>query len=479
MTDAAAPQTIDAERETFVRNAGDCALIAAGLFAVLAIVVALLQPPWMHRTIWLPLVFVLTASLPFVIVGRRLQQGLSARALGAASALAYITVVTIFVVTVLRPTIHRMWAPGMRNFVLWQFVGYLMIAGELLDYAMSTPGYVVLILVTGTCLFLAVHARRARVAYALSDNFDYLKGWSLACGYSVLALPIFFALARAQSTNAYEQNVERSRIYNQVIVYVRKTLRRVQTCLYDYAATHPAQGFPKDLKTAADNGTVCFDPELADELFANASLRYAADTPDSAGRVTAFWLVAEPTSDKAVWRKQYYADERGLVYYADMKGRDDSIMYHGKIPDSPLPPPRELLSVIDSPALPLSRLQLCLASRDAPYWPYFPMALDANHRCVRGQQFTVSDNALTVPVRSPFQSDLIAGNYVLIYRPRRPETEFTAAGYEIELRPMEYGVDGTRSYWTSELGRIHWTRDDRSATPNDPPIDACEIDPSC
>jgi len=38
----------------------------------------------------------------------------------------------------------------------------------------------------------------------------------------------------------------------------------------------------------------------------------------------------------------------------------------------------------------------------------------------------------------------------------------------MEARPVQFGVDGVRSYWTDELGRIHWTRENRAATADDP-----------
>jgi hypothetical protein len=44
---------------------------------------------------------------------------------------------------------------------------------------------------------------------------------------------------------------------------------------------------------------------------------------------------------------------------------------------------------------------------------------------------------------------------------------------------MTFGEDGTRSYWSDELRRIHWTRDDRAATANDPLVEECEVGQPC
>jgi hypothetical protein len=439
---------------------------------LIAIVVALLQPSWMPTTFWLPALFVIGTGAPLILVGRELQRRPSAWALGAASALAGIIVITTLSVTIFGPPAARLALSryaGARGFLL-RSVGS---AWHLVDHVMPTPGYVLLVVLVGTCLVLARHARGARLALGRSAAVEYRKGWALACMYAVGGVPLFFMLAEAQYSHWLEKISERSGTYDQASAYARKRLRRVQGCLFEYAAAHVTEGFPKTLEVVAP----CYNPALADELFADSRLRYTTDGVDRTGRVTTFWLVAEPVSEKALWRKQYYADESGLVYYADMLGRDDSIVFHHKIPDSPLPPPRERLSVVDSPAPELMALQRCLASPDRSIAPFFPMTLEGD-RCLHAPWRTL-DGAIVLPVSSRFQNQTAGGAYLLDYRARRAETETTATGYVIEMRPQEYGVDGVRSYWADELGRIHWTRDDRAALPNDPIIDVCELEPSC
>ena len=58
-------------------------------------------------------------------------------------------------------------------------------------------------------------------------------------------------------------------------------------------------------------------------------------------------------------------------------------------------------------------------------------------------------------------------------------SESAFAAYSISLRPATYGEDGTRSYWSDELRRIHWTLDDRPANANDPIVGDCELVLSC
>jgi hypothetical protein len=49
----------------------------------------------------------------------------------------------------------------------------------------------------------------------------------------------------------------------------------------------------------------------------------------------------------------------------------------------------------------------------------------------------------------------------------------------MEARPAQFGVDGVRSYWTDELGRVHWTRENRAATAADPVIEQCDLGRPC
>lgn len=190
-----------------------------------------------------------------------------------------------------------------------------------------------------------------------------------------------------------------------------------------------------------------------------------------------FWILAEPVSQKAVWRRQYYADDKGLVYYGDMESRDDSILFNRPIPDSPIPPNRELLEVVDSPPSELATLQRCLAGARAYNGASFhPHELSESRRLT--SHWRIGDE-LTLDVFSRSDERLPGGAYYGEYRPRRPLNESAFQAYTISLRPMNYGEEGTRSYRSDEVRRIHWTREDRPANANDPVVDDCDLGQSC
>lgn len=66
--------------------------------------------------------------------------------------------------------------------------------------------------------------------------------------------------------------------------------------------------------------------------------------------------------------------------------------------------------------------------------------------------------------------------YVIEYIPgptitkRKPGCPTGVKTYGIVARPVEFGVSGTRSFFTDESGIIRWTSEDRAAGPNDPLI---------
>jgi hypothetical protein len=292
-----------------------------------------------------------------------------------------------------------------------------------------------------------------------------------------VGLPVFLKIAGGVESRELAKRYERGKYYGQATVDVRKLLRRVQNCLYWYEGEHPNEGFPRGLDALGPVGTGCFDTTAMTGMVVHSRVRYAASTPDSTGRVTGFWLVAEPTSEDAFWRKQYYADESGVVYYADLVGRDEAMMYHRKVPDSPLPPPGEFLEIVDSPVHELRLIQECLRRPVDYQGIVYPIRL-AQRGCVKTEWIS-ADGDMVFSVFSRFGSDVMGGTYSLVYRPRRSLTETTAAGYVIDARPAQFGVDGVRSYWTDELRRIHWTRENRAATADDPVIEECDLGRPC
>ena len=475
MTDVVRPTTAAADRGTALRYAADCALIVAGLMVPIAIVVALFQPSWTRTTVWLPMLFIVLAGAPFVIVARALQREAATWAIGAATGFAWMTMLLIVDVAILGDNLRTIWARG--GGLFWLLVGYLMAARGMVSNLMPTSGYVLFIPLFIASAYLAKHAHRARSGIDLLTNHEWFRGWALSLGYVLIGLPVLLKVASGVENRELAKRDERSKYSAQASVDVRKLLRRVQNCLYWYESQHPNEGFPRELSAVSSLGTACFDTTSMTGTLAHSRVRYAASAPDSTGRVTGFWLVAEPATEDAFWRKQYYADESGVVYYTDLLSRDDAMFYHRKVPDSPLPPPGESLQIVDSPVQELRSIQQCLRKPVDDLGIVYPIRLQE-----RGCAQTVwidADRDMFMSVSSPFGGDVVGGTYALAYRPRRTLTETTAAGYIMEARPVQFGVDGVRSYWTDELGRIHWTRENRAATADDPVIEDCDLGRPC
>ena len=475
MTDVVRPTTAVADRGTALRYAADCAQILAGLMVPIAIVVALFQPSWTRTTVWLPMLFIVLAGGPFVIVARALRREAATWAIGAATGFAWMTMLLIIDVAILGDNLRTIWARG--GGLLWLLVGYLMVARGMISNLMPTSGYVLFIPLFIASAYLAKHAHGARKGIDLLTNHEWFRGLALSLGYVLIGLPVFLKVAGGVENHELARRDERSKHFAQATVDIRKLLRRAQNCLYWYESEHPKEGFPRDLAALGPTGTACFDTTSMTGTLAHSRVRYAASAPDSTGRVAGFWLVAEPTSEDAFWRKQYYADESGVVYYADLVGRDDAMFYHRKVPDSPLPPPGEQLQIVDSPVQELRAIQHCLRMPLENLGVVYPIRLE-ERGCAQTVWFD-GDRDMFMSVSSGFGGDVVGGTYALVYRPRRTLTETTAAGYVMEARPVQFGVDGVRSYWTDELGRIHWTRENRGATADDPVIEECDLGRPC
>ena len=473
MTDAVRPTTATADRSIALRYVADCALIVAGLIVPVTIVIALFQPSWSRTTVWLPILFVLFAAGPFVLVARAVQREAATWAIGAATGLAWMTMLLVLDVALVGDSLRTIWASG--GGLFWLLIGFLMAARDSVSNLMPRSGYVLFVPLFIASAYLAKHAHRARAGIDLLTNHEWFRGWALSLGYVLVGLPVFLKIAGSVQARELAKRDARSGHFAQANEDVRLLLRRVQNCLYWYESEHPDAGFPRDLAALGPAGTSCFDTTAMTGTLAHSRVRYAASAPDSTGRVAGFWLVAEPMSEEAFWRKQYYADESGELYYADLVGRDDSIVYHHKIPDSPLPPPGELLEIVDSPVQDLRRIQRCLRRPVGYAGVVYPIRFEVPAACTN-MAWVDADGDMFFPVSSRFEDPV---TYSLVYRPRRALTDTTAEGYVLEARPAQFGVDGVRSYWMDELQRIHWTRANRAATPNDPVVENCDLGRPC
>jgi len=465
-----------AQRDNPLRDVADAAIIAAALLIVFALAVATLQESWNRSSIWLPALFALLAAGPFTVVAVNLRRHGDAWATGAASALGWITILIGFSVTlggIISAGMLLLGYHGPFVYVLYTFSRLYV----QLKYFMPATAYVLLAAVVWICFVLIRKTRRARRGGTPGGERRAVKGAALVWAYAVGAVPLFAMFSSWNDQRRMADEARRTSKTAETVVAIRTTLRQVQTCLFMYSTSRPRSGFPQGLDAIGPKGSRCFDSASVRTLFANARLRYVALSPDSAGHMREFWILAEPMSHDASWSRQYYADERGLVYYSDMRGRDDSILFNRSVPDSPLPPNRELLDVVDSPVADLRTLQTCLTGNQSISVARYPHELDKSG-CIT-PRWRDDDYELSLGVYSRFDERLPGGRYSVEYRPKRPMSESTFAAYSISLRPMTYGEDGTRSYWSDELRRIHWTRDDRAATANDPLVEECEVGQPC
>ncbi|MGA8441004.1 MAG: hypothetical protein WB762_03955 [Candidatus Sulfotelmatobacter sp.] len=69
----------------------------------------------------------------------------------------------------------------------------------------------------------------------------------------------------------------------------------------------------------------------------------------------------------------------------------------------------------------------------------------------------------------------VHGGAVVEYQPQS-DASGKIDHFYFTLRPEHYGVDGVRSYFTDDSGKIHATSEDRSATANDPAPLTCEVE---
>jgi len=227
MTDAVRPTTAAADRDTALRHTAACALIVAGLMVPIAIIIALFQPSWTRTTVWLPILFIIAAGGPFVIVARALQREAATWAIGAATGFAWMTMLLIIDVAFVGDKLRIPWARG--DGLLWLLVGYLMTAAEMVSNLMPRSGYVLFVPLFIASAYLARHAYRARSGVDLLTNHEWFRGWSLSLGYVLVGLPIFLKVADGVAQRELAKRDAPSTYYAPATVDVRKLLTTSMT----------------------------------------------------------------------------------------------------------------------------------------------------------------------------------------------------------------------------------------------------------
>lgn len=287
MTDAVRTTAAPAERGTALRYAADCALIVAGLMVPIAIVVAFFQPSWSRTTVWLPMLFVLGAAGPFVLVARGLQRERAVWAMGAATGLAWMAMLLIIDVALFGDNLRTIWARG--GGLFWLLMGYLLAARESVSNLMPTSGYVLFVPLFIASAYLAKHAHRARAGIDLLTNHEWFRGWAFSLGYVLVGLPVFLKIAGSVETRELAKRDERSTHYAQATVDVRKLLCRVQNCLYWYESEPPNEGVPRGLDALGPVGIGCFDTTAMTGTLAHSRIRYAATAQFGVDGVRSYW----------------------------------------------------------------------------------------------------------------------------------------------------------------------------------------------
>ena len=80
--------------------------------------------------------------------------------------------------------------------------------------------------------------------------------------------------------------------------------------------------------------------------------------------------------------------------------------------------------------------------------------------------FPATHESLGEPARQAAQS-ATSGGYSIRYTPGNPDNDGKAHSYTLLAQPLNYGYE---SLYTDQSGVIHFTRDNRLATPQDPPL---------
>ena len=469
MTDSPTPEQ-GLSAPTPARTAGVCALFVAGLLALIGLVVAFGQPPWRHSSVWLPLTFGACSAAPFVVVGVALSREPRSWAVGASSMLAWLTMLTSFAVTIGGFLILILLLVGTGAALLPLFSA-LASETESLSHVMTGGAYVLLTVVFALCVVIVVNTRRARRQLTPNRQRGLGTGRLLALGYAAVGIPWFVRTSHEQQEQDVATIMKQEKDYRAFGTKTQQALHRMQSCLYSYEQAHGGEGFPTQLNAILPSGSGCLDASTLQSLVEQANFRYFAPR-DSAGHRSSFWIVAEPRSKSSALAKTYYADENGLIYEARIRTQ-----YHPngtyETPAAPLPPSDRSVfdnfESVSSPAYELAHLRQCFQQVYRDEKRLYPLRL-LHSTCWLNDRGTRGDTLL-FPVED--------GTYKFVYHPHRAVNDSSARGFDIDMRPDTYAVDGVRSYWMDESGEIHWTREDRSARRTDPRLGNCTLSQRC
>ena len=465
--------TSDGGRSGEIGRARVLAIVAGVLLLLVGAAVATMQPAWKQSSVWLPMAFGIAASLPFFVVAAFMRGEPNPFALGAASALAWIAVLTIILVPAGAVLSVVLVALGVQAFPPLIFLLGFVVTAQQLYHAMPSFGYLLLfaLLFVGIALIRQVR-RVARSALSSSPT----SGRGIGRWAAILYAIALTAFMQRGNTIAMTKSVEDMQAVaahmNSAPDSTRKAIRRTQKCLDTYRSAHPAAGYPRALVALGPAGNGCIDEPTARGTLGLWQMRYVPNAPDSAGHVPNYWLVADPTT--TFGRGEiYYANASGIIYQMQNRARNDSILLKRTVPPSPVPPAEStMLAIDDSPVPSLLSTRRCVLEQLTNGARSLPKTL-LDNRCLF---VAMSSRAgeLWMSVSAPGQMGGPFGKYRVTYDPIRNVYDSSVVAFSMSARPATHGVDGLRSYLLDQAGGVHWTSEDRGATLRDREVSPCE-----
>jgi hypothetical protein len=90
-------------------------------------------------------------------------------------------------------------------------------------------------------------------------------------------------------------------------------IRKLNQCSGQFAARHLQQGYPLTLGQLGPGGEQCISSKLARGLGRFYEFEYRAGTPDAAGRVNEYVILARPSSLEKRWRR-FLSNQSGVIH---------------------------------------------------------------------------------------------------------------------------------------------------------------------
>ncbi len=221
--------------------------------------------------------------------------------------------------------------------------------------------------------------------------------------------------------------------------HARNVVMQTAACLIDWRQQHGQ--YPEQLATILSEG--CAPRDISSGKYAGHTISYRRD--DAIG----FALLAVPDAQMARDKVSQLADGSGRVYSVH-----EGLGYDER--------PYLSTNYDDTEQAALLSLVRCLVQHAEVPDGEFPERLDEVAAC-----------AAAIKVDGLADS-LESRHYRLRYLPK-VDSGGHHAGFELEVRPKQYGDGAIRSYWADDSQIIRGTGENRAATADDPEVFGCEL----